>query len=134
MTLKPHDWSILSRNERVVTYQGRHFFAVRCGRSGNGLTWAIDEHDVDITTSETGARQIDRPVTGVETRGLSAAIIELVKAPKPTGRGHRWFTIYGFTSCGLCYSPRTPEALSTDCGLRPIPRLDMLPVDPEMDR
>ena len=111
--LKPSDWRIHCDSQRSVTWKGREFFANRCGRSGAGLTWAIDEMTAAVETGE--AKLIDRPMSSVETRGLSSAVMELAEVDARPLLGHLWFTRYGFTGCHYCDVSRDPERPNDPC-------------------
>lgn len=77
VTVKGITWTILSANERAcVTCPGRFFFASRCNSKSQ---WFLREHDCDITTSATGAREVGYLPFRLETDHLSLAVLDIAK-------------------------------------------------------
>lgn len=79
VTIKGITWKILSANERCTTVEGRHFFAGRCGSKSQ---WYLREHNCDITTSSTGAREISFLPFRLDTDHLSLAVLDVIRRPR----------------------------------------------------
>lgn len=61
-----HRWTTISRNERAISVDGRHYFAMRCNPS---KPWMIEELD---QATINGARQIGVIADGLTTRDVTA--------------------------------------------------------------
>lgn len=68
--IKAKDWTIISRNERKITVDNRHFFAVRCSLDPKA-GWKIIELDSPLGN---GAKIIRTCAYGIETRQLSHVV------------------------------------------------------------
>lgn len=69
-TLGAGNWTIISRNERSLTRNGKHYFAVRCSRQ---YLWTIEELDGPIESNT--SRRVRVVAKGVETRQLLKTLI-----------------------------------------------------------
>lgn len=67
------EWSVLSTNERITEYLGRHFILSRCKP---GSPWYLREHDCNIKESATGAKEIGYYQYKVPTTIIASNIVK----------------------------------------------------------
>lgn len=80
-------WTVISRNERSTTHDGRHFFAARCDPKGN---WRLTEDDRNIAESET-SRALKVWLTTYKTGELSRVVKDIC-GNGPGAEPHPWVT------------------------------------------
>lgn len=69
------EWTVMSRNERAITHEGRHFLAARCNPS---RAWTIIEMDRSLVEHGT-AKEVKRFLILFDTRWLSDGIRDILK-------------------------------------------------------
>lgn len=66
-------WSVISRNERSSTHEGRHFFAARCHLTAE---WRLTEDDQNIAEAET-SRALKVWLNTYKTADLSRVVKDI---------------------------------------------------------
>lgn len=94
-------WTVVSRNERAITYDGRHFFAGRCRPKS---MWVLRELDGDVEAA--GRREIGRTPQRFYTEQLSGAVRVLCDETRMLNNKLPWL-------CPACFHPSIHP---TDCG------------------
>lgn len=96
MTTKPHQvvqngglfWTVISRNERSITHDGRHFFAARCRP---GRPWHLEEVDTPIGVGS-GSKVLRTFAPKYQLHELSYAVRDICDARvaglHPSVEGH----------------------------------------------